>query len=429
MWRLAFVLSILYLTSGLPAGAQDCMPDTISLTTQADVDNFQANHGPCTHVVGGLGVGGPDIVNLDGLSGVTSVGSSLTVQGTGALAAVDLPGLATIGDDLYIVGNGSLTSVALSGVTSVGGTGFLPGIVFVFNNAALETLELPNLTSIHREIEIGQNDALLSVALPELAVVRTVRIEDNPSLAAVDLPSLETLEGNLVIREHPALASVGLANLTTVNGRLGISESGPLAELVFPQLSTVIGSLGIGGHPNLRLVDLPNLERAAINPLTEPVVSFDSNPSLETLNLLRLNVVRFLQISNCDALTSIDLPDLENVWVDIFIRFNDQLRSVSMPAVTFVGSGILISGNPSLSLCCGLLPVLRPGVVQQFVFIDNNAPGCNSVGEIEGFCLVQIPTVGPWGLALLATLLALAGVAAARRTSASGGDRRAGPPG
>ena len=27
--------------------AQDCVPNDITLNTQAELDNFQANHGPC----------------------------------------------------------------------------------------------------------------------------------------------------------------------------------------------------------------------------------------------------------------------------------------------------------------------------------------------------------------------------------------------
>ena len=417
MRRLAFVISLLNLASTVPAGAQDCTPDAITLTTQAEVDNFQANHGPCTQVVGALGISGPDIVDLDGLSGLTSIGSTFAVEDTVALPAVVLPDLTIIGDDLYLVANTALTHLSLTGVTSVGGLGILSGNVFIFNNDALTTLELPSLTSIHRQIEVSNNETLLSVDLPELATLRTVRIENNPSLAAVELPNVEDLDGNLLIQENPALASVGLASLRTVDGRFSIFESGSLTELVLPQLTRVFSGLGFSGHPNLSLVDLPSLESAATHPITAPVLSFFLNPSLETLNLPALREVRFIQIGDCDALQDIDLPSLEEVFVDIFITSNAELRRVSTPAVTFIGSGILISDNPSLSSCCGLLPALRPGVVQQFVVISDNAPGCNSPSEIEGSCVVQIPTTSPWGLALLAILLALAGVAVARRAS------------
>ena len=58
-----------------PLLAQDCSPDDITLSTQSDVDDFQDNHGPCDRIVGGLTIDGEEIGNVDGLSGVVSMGN------------------------------------------------------------------------------------------------------------------------------------------------------------------------------------------------------------------------------------------------------------------------------------------------------------------------------------------------------------------
>ena len=55
------------------AWSVDCTPDTITLSTQAEVDNFQANHGPgCDTVVTGLIIDGASINDLSALSGLTA---------------------------------------------------------------------------------------------------------------------------------------------------------------------------------------------------------------------------------------------------------------------------------------------------------------------------------------------------------------------
>ena len=47
--------------------AVDCTPHEIVLSTQAEVNDFQLNHGPCDRVLGHLTIEGHDIQNLNGL--------------------------------------------------------------------------------------------------------------------------------------------------------------------------------------------------------------------------------------------------------------------------------------------------------------------------------------------------------------------------
>jgi len=68
-----------------PASAQDCTPDDITLSNQVEIDNFQANHGPCDRVVTDLIIAGRTIANLDGMSGVSSIGGWLSVRGNDIL--------------------------------------------------------------------------------------------------------------------------------------------------------------------------------------------------------------------------------------------------------------------------------------------------------------------------------------------------------
>jgi hypothetical protein len=58
---------LLFLAMALPSPvwAQDCTSENITLASQGEVDNFQADHGPCDTVTGILTItNGNDIVDL-----------------------------------------------------------------------------------------------------------------------------------------------------------------------------------------------------------------------------------------------------------------------------------------------------------------------------------------------------------------------------
>jgi hypothetical protein len=81
--------------------AQDCTPDTIILTSQAEVDDFQVNHGPCDRVVSFLFVGpSTDITNLDNLNGLVDI-FGLHISGNSNLT--DISGLSSLGTASGIV--------------------------------------------------------------------------------------------------------------------------------------------------------------------------------------------------------------------------------------------------------------------------------------------------------------------------------------
>jgi hypothetical protein len=127
-WPLAVLLVVLTFNS--TAAVAQCV--NVTLTTQTAVDNFD-----CTEVTGTLRIdddGIDPINNLDGLSGLTSVGGSLVISFNDSLTDVDgLSGLTSVETNLFIAFNDLLTDVdGLSGLTSVGES------LLIFNNDSLE---------------------------------------------------------------------------------------------------------------------------------------------------------------------------------------------------------------------------------------------------------------------------------------------------
>ena len=119
-----------------------------------------------------------------------------------------------------------------------------------------------------------------------------------------------------------------------------------------------------------------------------------------------------------DALTSLDLPALSSVGGNLDLVGNDALTSLDLSALSSVGGTLIVTENAVLAVCCSLTGILQT-IDLSDVSIRDNAPGCNTVAEIEINCrtrsVIEVPTLGPWAALLLSALLAWAGVVFVRR--------------
>jgi hypothetical protein len=191
--RRAALTSLLVLTTVIysPLWAVDCYPLSIALHAQAEVDTFQDTYGPCDRVLT-LYVEGEDINNLDGLSELTGIGSSLYIQNNANLISVTgLSALTSVRRNLWIQNNDSLTNLdGLSALTSVG------ELLAIFENDALKNINgLSALTVVGGSLVLRDNatltdvdglSALTKVAGSEMADQRFLHIENNAALANLD---------------------------------------------------------------------------------------------------------------------------------------------------------------------------------------------------------------------------------------------------
>ncbi len=95
------------------ANAQGCLPEGIKFETQAQIDNFKANHPGCTEIEGNVEIhdtGFGDISNLNGLSILNSIGGYLSIYGNTILTSLSgLNNLTFIGGSLGFQENSALT--------------------------------------------------------------------------------------------------------------------------------------------------------------------------------------------------------------------------------------------------------------------------------------------------------------------------------
>lgn len=357
--RLSFRCVIAALLVLCPAvWAVDCIPDTITLTSQAEVDNFQATHGPgCDTVVSGLTIDGVSISDLTPLAALT------TVSSTGPFTF----------DSRFTISNTSLTTLA----------------------------GLENLANVFR-LELTNNSSLASLAaLSNLVTVRgPLFINGNGALT--NLAGLENLTalpgGALFIENNPMLTDLGgVSNISSINASLLISNNDALVNLdAFSGLTQVSSNISILGNDSLQ-----NIEGlGGLNGFTAGL-NIRSNNQLTSLgNLGNLSQLGGLIIWRNPLLTNLNgLDNLTHLGdqTALSLHDNDTLNNIQgLANVISAEFDVEITDNPMLDDCSPLLKLLDsvddgdpgPGPgdagipdVGGDVILANNLPGCNAIPQ------------------------------------------------
>ena len=234
-------------TLSSPLWAQDCIPDDITLSTPADVDDFQDNHGPCDRVVGNLDIDGADIENVDGLSGLVQVGN-LRFLFTSELDDLSgLSSLASVDGSLFFTDCHALTGVdGLSSLSSVGDV-----VRFSFMNA-LQDLD----------------------GLSSLNAAGSVWLEFNTALTNIDgLSSIPSVDGPVILESNTVLLNLdGFSGLTSVGGAFTMLDQQKLTNI--EGLSSLIS---VGG--DFRMEHNPLLTHCkSLSPLLDNEDDADPGP-------------------------------------------------------------------------------------------------------------------------------------------------------
>jgi hypothetical protein len=328
-----------------------CLPyGNYYFLSQTDIDDFQTNYTNCTAIEGDIKIAGSDITNLIGLSTITSIGGHLMIYGNGSLQYLSgLDSVNYIGGTLVIYFNSSLNTLAsLSKITSIGGSlqirsndltslsgldnlTFLGGSLIISNTNLTGFTALSNLTGIGGSFELENNDALINLS---------------------GLNSVAYIDGDLNVYKNDSLLNLsGLENVISIEGNL------------------LIGVYPYGG--NLSLFSLSGLDYVTN---IGGILSIYNNSSLKSLtalsNLTTLGgYFEIFDNQNIESLAGIENIDSETI------------------------SDLYILDNPSLSYCevqsvCDYL-----STPNGFIYILNNAIGCNAQTEVEFACSVFVSDI------------------------------------
>jgi len=402
-----FLLFTLITFLSITVVSQSCLPEGITFTTQAQIDSFAINHPNCTDIEGDVEINGADIINLNGLNVLTSIGGNLNIGWTDGTSLIDLSGLeslTSIGGELVIWD--ALTSLnGLNNLTLIGGrfkisstisdfTGLenltsIGGYLFIKWSSNLSSMTgLDNLTSIGGDFYIGVNTNLSSLAgLDNLTSIGgELRLHDNlilNSLIGLDNIESATIE-NIYISYNPSLTTCEIESIcnyiSSPNGSIEIHDNSTGCnspeeveeaclshclpegiafttqaqidsfQILYPYCTEIEGDVDIGQW-ELGTTDITNLTGLSVLTSIGGDLSFEQNEVLTTL-------------SGLDNLTS--------VGGHLTFSGNDVLTNfVGLESLTTIGEGLHIFGNLAVTELIGLNNLTTIGGRLYFKSVDS----------------------------------------------------------
>lgn len=274
----AFIVSIL--SSFVPANAQSCLADGIIFSSQTQIDAFPTDYPECTEILGGViikeSISG-DIINLNGLSEVTTFGSFLEISSNVALKVLTgLQSVSTIKGRLNISANRSLASLeglntlaiigeslrisennVLVNISALNNINSINGNLTLEVNQLLDNLSgLKNITSIAGYLIFNENNSLVNLAgLNALTSIgNNLQIENNASLESLNgLESVKSIGGDLIVDNNPTLTTLqGLNSVSIVSGFLQVVNNPSITTLMgLNSIRTVKGLVQVYNNDNL----------------------------------------------------------------------------------------------------------------------------------------------------------------------------------
>ncbi|CCH53047.1 hypothetical protein BN8_02109 [Fibrisoma limi BUZ 3] len=199
------------------------------------------------------------------------------------------------------------------------------------------------------------------------------------------LSGIQSVNGNLDIRLSPGLTSVdGFNNLTTITGSLTIDECVRIENLfALSKLTSIGGNLRISNCGSLlSLGGLNNLTNIPGN------LTLFFNDDLETLGALnKVTQLTRVFIDNNPRLSNLEgLNNLTTVSQALVIHTNGSLTSLTaLNKLTSIGH-LAIFDNTRLSECAITAFCQYLAQPSGSVEINNNAPGCSSIADVQADC-------------------------------------------
>jgi hypothetical protein len=320
-----------------------------TLTTQSQVDSFQYIQ---MGYINGLNISGPDITNLNGLSGVTHVNGSLNIIGTNVSNLNGLNNLIHISSALVISGNPLLNDISALDSLDVNSFGF-PGAIIIEHNPSLTAISSFNkLKSVYFLIKIANNQSLTEINgfnaldsvgeyLPPFCTAGLISIDSNFQLQKITgFGSLKKIGSSLTITSNHNLNQItGFNSLDNIGCGLFIQDDSVLVDLSgFSELDTVFGDI------RLENIGIFNFESSLSNlKYIGKQFNITNNKNLLNINgLNQINTIKefFVFESNIEATSLNGLNNTQFIG-GISIAYNLQLNSISegFNALQKIGQG------------------------------------------------------------------------------------------
>ncbi|MBK7789331.1 MAG: T9SS type A sorting domain-containing protein [Saprospiraceae bacterium] len=366
-FRHILVSCIFWVCSAYMVMGQSCLPAGITFSSQAQINAFAANYPGCSQIIGGVTINDAvsgNITNLNGLSGITSIGGPLYINSNDALTSITgLSNLTSVGGYLNITSNNALPNLnGLGNISSIGQSlivggnsltslGSMPGLVTINNNIEIYGSQINNISALSNLTSVGWHLIISNTALTNLSA----------------LSNLNSVGFYLTLQANSLLTDVsGLNNLAYIGEEFYCNNNNALINFNGLSALSSLRGLSFSGNTNLaNIATLPNLS----------------------------SLTGYLNIYNNAALANLNgLSSLISIGSFVDIEYNNALSSLlGLTNLATVAGNLTIQNNASLASCHaqGICDYINapPGSIN----ISGNAVGCNSASQVQTACLAAMP--------------------------------------
>lgn len=358
----------------------------VALLSQTDINDFGAFN--YTEINGDLTIDNTDDGTITDLSPLYTINSVINLTITVCPNLVNLNGLSGLLDiygDLYVAGNSALTNLdglsnlsILEGSLTVINNNSLGNFCGLFNllappNGLVGTYTLNNNLGNPTQQQIIDNEVCAfigDVTLTSQAevnafgasnyggITESLTIRESVPGNITDLTPLLTLTfvgANLEVSNNSALTNLsGLSNISSLGNSLTIDNNGLLANLDgLSNLTIISNDLSVTNNAELTNLDglsgITSVGGSLMIVSNLLLTNLDGLSSIINVSSGSINVNNNASLKNLDGLSSITSA------INLVIRYNAALTSLDgLSGITSIGSGLTLSYNAALTNLDGL---------------------------------------------------------------------------
>ena len=226
-----------------------------SVTGSVSLDNDSSatvlDLGSLSTVTGSVDISNDNSANVVSLGSLTSVTGSVSINNNPSLTAINLPSLVNTGS-VNLSDDSSATVISLDSVSSVTGS------VNISNDSSASVISLGSLTSVTGSADISGNTTVITIDLGALIQAGAIIISNN-GVITLDLSALVNVGGNVEITNNDSLLTIDMPNLTDVSGDVTIN-SGADATLDASAFGHGGGTVALIGDNLTTTVNLGSLD-------------------------------------------------------------------------------------------------------------------------------------------------------------------------